>query len=97
MSYLPSVTMTSGSRVPSHGVGTINLFPSLFIDNVLYVPVSPFKLLSISRLTRSLNRVISFTQDFVSLQDRSSEWRIGIKCESHKLYQLQMFAHVGRL
>jgi len=28
--YLPSVTMANGYRVPSHGVGTINLFPSIY-------------------------------------------------------------------
>jgi len=26
MGYLPSVTMANGYRIPSHGVGTINLF-----------------------------------------------------------------------
>jgi len=31
MGYLPSVTMTNEYRVPSHGVGTINLFPSLSV------------------------------------------------------------------
>jgi len=61
--------MANGYRVPSHGVGTINLFASLSIDNVLYVLGFPFNLLSISRLTRSLDCVISFTKYFVSLQD----------------------------
>jgi len=28
--------MANGSRVSSHGVGTIHLLPSLSIDNVLY-------------------------------------------------------------
>ena len=41
-SNLPSITMTTQSRVSSHGVGTINIFPSLSIDNVIYVPRSPF-------------------------------------------------------
>jgi len=86
--YLPLVTMTNGYRVPSHGVGTINFFPSLSIDNVLYVPGSLFNLLSISRLTRSLDCVISFTKDYVTLQDRSSRRMISTGCESHGLYQL---------
>jgi len=87
--------MANGYRVRSHGVGTINIFPSLSIDNVLYVPGSPFNLLSISHLTCSLDCVISFTKDYVTLQDRSSGRMIGIECESHGLYQLQILAHVG--
>jgi len=66
-SYLPSFTMTNGSRVSSHGVGTIHLLPSLSIDNVLYVPRYPFNLLSISCLTRFLDCVISFTKDSICL------------------------------
>jgi len=50
MDNLPTITMTNGPRVLSHGIGIINLFPFLIIDNVLYVPRSPFKLLSISYL-----------------------------------------------
>jgi len=69
-SCLPSITMANGSNVSSHDVGTINLFPSLsIIDNVFYVPGSPFNLLSIICLTRFVHCVISFTKDFVCLQD----------------------------
>ena len=93
--YLPCNTMTNDSRVSSHGVGTINLLPSLFIDNVLYVPESPFNLLSISRLTRSLECVISFTKGSVCLQDWNSGRMIGTRCESHGLYHLRTSAHVG--
>ena len=94
-SHLPSITMTNGSKISSHGIGTIHLFPSLSIDNVLYVPRSPFNLLSVSRLTRSLDCVVSFTKDFVCLQDRSSERIIGTGCESHGIYYLRTTAHVG--
>jgi len=44
---LPSVTLADGSRVSSHGVGTVKLFHSLTINNVLYVPGSPFNLFSL--------------------------------------------------
>ena len=94
-SPLPFVTLADGSRVSSHGVGLVKLFPSLTIDNVLYVPGSPFNLLSISRLTRSLDCVVSFTNNFVRLQDRSSKQVIGTGYESHDLYHLYPFTHVG--
>ena len=67
-SHLPSITMANGSKVSSHGIGTIHLCLSLSINNVFYVPGSPFKLLSVSRLTRSLDCVVSFTKDSVCLQ-----------------------------
>ncbi|WVY93382.1 hypothetical protein V8G54_032470 [Vigna mungo] len=92
---LPSVTMADGSRVSSHGIGTVHIFPSISIDHVLYVPGSPFNLLSVSRLTHSLNCVISFTKDSVCLLDRSSKHMIGTGCESHGLYLLRPSAHVG--
>jgi len=87
-SHLPSITMANGSKVSSHGIGTIHLFPSLPIDNVLYILGSPFNLLFVSRLTRSLDCVVSFTKDSVCLQDRSSGRIIGTGCESHGIYYL---------
>jgi len=57
-SHLPSITMANDYKVSSHGIGTIHLFSFLPIDNVLYVPGSPFNLLSVSRLTSSLDCVI---------------------------------------
>ena len=90
---LPSVTLTDGSRISSHGVGTVKLFPSLTIDNVLYVPGSPFNMLSISRVTHSLDCVVSFTNNSVCLQDRSSKQVIGT--ESHGLYHIRPSTHVG--
>jgi len=92
---LPSVTLADGSRVSSHGVGTVKLFPSLTIDNVLYVPGSPFNMLSISRLTHSLEYIVSFTNNFVCLQDRSSKQVIGTRCESHGLSHLRPSTHVS--
>jgi len=96
-SYLPTITRANGPMVSSHGVGTIHLLPSLSIDNVLYIPRSPFNLLSISRLTRSLDCVISFTKDSICLKDRSLGCMIGIGCESHGLYHLQTFTHVDTI
>ena len=96
-SYLPLITMANGSRVSSHGVGIINRFPSLYIDNVLYVSGFPFNLLFISRLILSLDCVISFTKDFVYLQDRISGQMIGTGCESQSLFHLQTSTHVGTI
>ena len=93
--YLPSVTMANGSQTQSQGLGIVHPFPSLSVDNVLYVPGSPFNLLSISRLTRTLDCVVSFTKDSVFLQDQSLRQMIGTGCESHGLYHLRPITHAG--
>jgi len=87
--------MANGSKISSHDVGTVHIFCSLPIDNVLYVPELPFNLLSISHLTHFLDCIVSFTKDSVCLQDRSSGRIIGTECESHGLYYLRTTAHVG--
>jgi len=86
--------MANVFTVFAHGVGMVNLFSFLSIDNVFYVPSSSFNLLSISHLTRSLDRVISFTKISICLQDKSSRQVIGTKCESHGLYHLRSSTHV---
>ena len=78
-----------------HGVAIVKIFPSLTIDNVLYALGSSFNLLSISCLTRSLNCVVSLTNNFVYLQDQSSKQVINIGCESRGLYHLRPSTHVG--
>jgi len=52
-------------------------------------------MLSISRLTRSLDCVVSLTNNFVILQDRSLIQVIGTGCESHGLYHLRPSTHIG--
>ena len=58
------------------------------VDSVFYVLGSLFNLLSISHLTHSLNCIVSFTEDSVILQDRSSGRTIATGCESNGLYWL---------
>ena len=65
--------MTNGSRASSHGVSTIHCLHSLSIDNVLYVPESPFKFLSLSHLTHSQDCIISFTILFIRLESGTDD------------------------
>ena len=64
--------------------------PLLFIHltSVLYVPNSPFNLIFMSKLTHDLNCLITFFDNFVTLQDRSTEKTIGIGCEFQGLFHL---------
>ena len=60
------------------GIGSASPLPSIPLTLVLYVPYSPFNMLSISKLTRDLNCLITFSDNFVTLQDQSTRRTIGI-------------------
>jgi hypothetical protein len=66
----------------------VRVLPSLSITYVLYVPGSPFNLISLSQLIRSHECVVTFTKGNVTLQDRISGRQIGVGCESNGLYYL---------
>ena len=71
-SPLPMITLANGSQTIAKGIGSACLFPSLPpLTFVHYVPDSPFNLIFISKLTRDLNCLITFSYHSVTLQDRS--------------------------
>nr|KYP37063.1 Retrovirus-related Pol polyprotein from transposon TNT 1-94 [Cajanus cajan] len=71
------------------GIGQISPIPSLPLKTILLVPGCPFNLISISKLTQSLNCDITFTSDSFLIQDRSTGQMIRVGSESHGLYYLQ--------
>ncbi|RVW49839.1 putative mitochondrial protein [Vitis vinifera] len=85
---LPTVTLANGSQTMAKGFGFAHPLPSLPLNSVLYAPECPFNLISISKITRTLNRSITFSDKFVTLQDRSTGKTIGIGRESQGLYHL---------
>ena len=87
-SPLPMVTLANGSQTIAKEIGSRCPLPSLPLTSVLYVPDSPFNLISISKLTRDLNCLITFSDHFVTLQDRSTGQTIGIGRESQGLFHL---------
>ncbi|KAJ9685079.1 hypothetical protein PVL29_017204 [Vitis rotundifolia] len=70
------------------GFGFAHPLPSLPLHSVLYAPECPFNLISISKITHTLNCFITFSDKFVTLQDRSTGKTIGIGRESQGLYHL---------
>ena len=64
--------------------------PSSFLPLtfVLYVPDSPFNLISINKLTHNLNCLITFFDNSVTLQDRSTGRTIAIGRDSQGLFHL---------
>ena len=75
-------TLANGSQTIVKGTGSACPLPSLPLTFVFYVPDSPFNLISINKLTRDLNYLITFSNNSVTLQDRSTGRTIGIGCES---------------
>ena len=62
------ITLTNGSQTMARGIGSICPLPSIPITYVLYVPDSLFNLISISKLNRDLNYLITFSDNSVTLQ-----------------------------
>ena len=87
-SPLPMITLANGSQTMAKGVGSACRLPSIPLTYVLYVPNCPFNLISISKLTRDLNCLITFFDNSVTLQDRSTRRMIGIGCEFQGLFHL---------
>ncbi|RVW91574.1 hypothetical protein CK203_046200 [Vitis vinifera] len=91
-SDLPTVTLANGSQTVAKGIGLALPLPSLPLTSVLYTPECPFNLISISKITRTLNCSITFSDKFVTLQDRSTRKTIGIGRESQGLYHLTSYS-----
>ena len=72
------------------GIGLAHPLPPLPLTSVLYTLECPFNLISISKITRTLNCSIIFSDKFVTLQDRSTGKTIGIGRESQGLYHLTL-------
>ena len=85
-SPLPMITLANGSQTMAKGIGSASPLPSIPLTFVLYVPDSPFNLLSISKLTRDLDCLITFSDNSVTLQDRSMGRTIGIGREFQGLF-----------
>ena len=62
--------------------------PSVPLTSVLYVPDCPFNMIYISKLTRDLNCLIAFSDNSITLQDRSTRRMICIGREFQGLFHL---------
>ena len=87
-SPLPMITLANGTQTMAKGIGSACPLPSLPHFSFLYVPNSPFNLISISKLIHDLNCSITFSHSFVTLQDQRTGRMIGIGHESQGFYHL---------
>ena len=59
------ITLANGSQTMAKEIGSACHLPSIPLTYVLYVSDSPFNLISINKLTRDLNCLITFFDNFV--------------------------------
>ena len=60
-SPLPTITLANGPQTMAKGIGSACPLPSLPLTFVLYIPDSPFNLISIGKLIHDLNCSITFS------------------------------------
>ena len=82
------ITLAYGSQTMAKGIGSTCSLPSLPLTFVLYIPDSPLNLIFISKLTRDLNCLITFSYKSAILQDRSPMRTIDIGLEFQDLFNL---------
>ena len=66
-SPLPTITLANGSQTIAKGIGSVCPLPSLPLPSILYVSNFPFNLISISKLTRDLHCVLTFSHNSITL------------------------------
>ena len=87
-SPLPTIPLGNGSQTIAKGIGSVCPLPSLPLSFGLYVHNFCFNLISISKLTRDLHCVLTFSYNSVTLQDRRTGKTIDIGHESQGLFHL---------
>lgn len=82
-------TLADGSKVAAKGIGHVSPTTSLSLNFVLFIPGSPFNLISLRKLTRSHNCSVTFDANSFVIQERGTSRTIGVGHESHGLYYLK--------
>jgi len=88
-----TVTGIGGSSIKAIGIGTIKLVVTkgsfILLENVLFIPTSTVRLISIACVTESLRCSITFDASTVNLRNRSgSLFTTGTRLPNRKLYRL---------
>lgn len=84
------IRLPNGSIVDESMCGHLSLSPTISLTNVLYVPSFHLNLLSVSKLTHSLNCSVTFYPHSCVFQDLSTKKTIGCGKERDGLYYLDL-------
>lgn len=82
----PLVTLAAGSTTNVDGLGSITLNSSHSLDSILHVPRFPYSLMSVSKLTKSLNYSVTFFPGSCVFQDLLTGKKIDGVAEHGGLY-----------
>ena len=82
------IVLADGSSRSVLGKGILHPTKSLSLPSILFVPDSPFNLLSVSQLTKALNCPITFDPTSCAFQDLKTKKMIGSGHEKDGLYYL---------
>ena len=82
------ITLANGYQTMAKEIDSACPLPFIPLTYVLYVPNYPFNLIFISKLTRDLNCLITFSKNSITLQDWSTGRTIGIGLEFQGLFHL---------
>jgi hypothetical protein len=74
--FLPPVAMPSGEQAPITSIGNLPLNYAVTLQNVLGVPSFKVDLMSMSRVTRDLNCLVTFFPHWCILQDLTTRMTI---------------------
>ena len=83
------VQLPNGEQVTVTHIGTIQITPTLTLENVLCVPAFTFNLISMSKLTKSLSCCLVFLSNYCFIQDLTCWKMIGLGKIHNNLYLLQ--------
>ena len=83
------ITLPNGNSSEISSIGTVKLSADIELQDVLYVPVFKYNLLSIPILTRHSNYVIIFYPKFCIIHDYVNNKILGIGGEHRGLYYLK--------
>ena len=83
------VHLPNGSQVTCSYYGTVHFNDMLYLHNVLYLLEFSFNLISVTKLTKSLNCQLIFDDKHCFIQDINALRRIGTAKVSNGLYVLQ--------
>ena len=73
-----AIGLSNGDCTVARDMGSVNLGDRTKLDNVLYVPNLNCSLVSISKLCKQLNCIVTYFDEFCSIQNQTSRTLIGV-------------------